>query len=129
MNKGFGILALGLSLVPMEGLAAESTAAVTVSATSGACLGSIAGGPVGKLPPGTSFLMIQNTSPTDNVAFALGYSALPVASLHSAGSFTLPPASLPVIISDPNLAGSYLACIGTGSDPVTIIISSQSSTY
>lgn len=127
---GLGLVALGcLAMAAAQALGAEASSAVTVSSSSAACLGSFGGGPAGQLPPGTSQLVVQNEATSDKVAFALGYGALPTAAIGAAGSFTLTAGSAPVVISDPNLGGSYLACIGTGADPMTILLSSKSSPY
>jgi hypothetical protein len=109
---------LGLMAVA---LAAIATTPVTVTTTSAACLPQYTGLAVGQIPQLTTSILVKNEAVTDSIAIRIGYNSLPTAVLNTAGDITIP-AGVLLLISDPNLGGSYLACIGAGTDPVTIMV-------
>lgn len=113
-------LAVGMMLGGARAWASIASTPITLSSSSAAVITS-PGQNTGQLGNSTSFLLIKNESATDAVACALGYSSLPTAALNTAGSLTIP-AGAEQVIATPLLANSYLACKGTGADPITLVV-------
>jgi hypothetical protein len=119
MKIGF-LLCGAMLLTEGSALAAIATSPATLSTTSSAIY-TYPGGPTGQLGPTTSYLLLKNESATDSIACKLGYSSLPTAVLNTAGNITLT-AGQEQVLATTQLRGSFLACVGTGADPMTFIV-------